>query len=634
MNIEVRRNDGHLISHADHNTLPTKDTPVKYAQNSKNQVEWWLVELDASINDPDIDLSIEQVYLELKEAALPAASSTVLSLNELVQRNGISNVLNRAIQQNNIFVVKDLIKHYPKKIKAAVAAKDLLGLTPAFWAVIKGEKVYEYLSLLHKAAPEEFKSSVDTLGLRDCTLLSLLVHQHALHSIKFLAQVAPTQFANSVRLRNAEGHTPVALAVIERDMRILKIMAEYAQDEFKSALTLQDEYNETAVSLASGQIAMLKFMYTICSESFMKASNLRNDLGMSILDNIKKLRTQNYKEITGLFPKDSLIKKIQKEIFKRMALSHFFNISGSTDITEANTGRHCATVDLEGWRSPQWFNLIEKYLHEFQQTYPNCLKSILEVVRNACRYEADHNSYTLRQNYEALKSRKGPFCSFGFFRHEVTLVVWEDWLAICNRGEGARGGLEFFRFNSDKLDFETFKKLLELSHSTKENYEKVLYDEVAKKLEFTKTKFVKDLEEYNNLFQEQEVGNCSLVSPITGLYALCLIVNASMMKISPVSLEFRMKEALDWYIKWLNFQRMCVLARSIEPLKNDPHFKPDHELISKCLVRAHQLKLDAISSKRLMNLTDSYFKCLDLKQKIDLRLRLKKNGSAQKIICL
>ncbi|HEV8052780.1 MAG TPA: hypothetical protein VGP47_09810 [Parachlamydiaceae bacterium] len=608
-------------------------------------------------------------------------------LKNWIEFENISNVLKKAISRNNIALMKAVIKQYPEEFKAELTRKDNIGLTPAGWAIAQNNHLFEHLFIMAEAAPEEFKTALTMQDNLGHTLLSLLVLHNSLEIVEFVANIALKEFKESLTLQNKDGDTPLALAVIDRNIKMLKIIVKFATDEFKKALILQNDEGDTPVSLVSCErnfneapvslariernIKMLKimaesameefnialtmqnnegltpismarlnsqilnYMNQISPKTFQLASAKRDHWGYSVLDLAKENRPQNLSEISKLFKKNCQIRRVNKEISNRMALSHFFGISGISDVISAYTRKIISSINLEGGRSPPWFNLIEKDLHRFKKAYPHCLsEKEMKTLQDACRFEADHCNYTLRERFDAIKAGAG-IVGIGYLGHEITLVIKDDWFVICNRGEASRRPVDFFRFNPQKFSFDIFKKIVNLRSGTREDYENLFFNELPGILKFVKTDLILELEKNNALFPEQTVGNCSLVSPITALYAYRLLLEVNGMKKVPIDIENRMQNVLDWYHIWLTFQQISVLKRGIKPLEHaDPLFEPDHTLVVKCLRRAHLLNLDNLSSKRLVAITQIYVNSLNPIKGNILKRNLAKLNSLEKQLLL
>lgn len=431
-------------------------------------------------NSAGMMLNSEQINSELKEANLP--STRMVLIRRMLEIQDINTLIHKAFMQNDPSMIKTLAEQKPQQFKSALTCQNKNGDTPVALSAFNGQT--EILTLMAKAAPAEFGAAL------------IVQNQH--------------------------GSTPVSFATSMGHTEILTLMAKTAPIEFRAALNMLNNHGDKPTLLAAnkGDMGMLKLMVETAAP---EAIALINKAEESILDRLKMQRPPNFKEITRLF-KNSDLHRLNKELVRRKALSHAWDLSGVTSIVAADTGKVLKTATLEGHFPPEWCHMLGKDLDQFRQSYPDLLtEPEAALLKDVLDIGANIKSFSLEDKLARIKKGLPTIINAGFNGHAVTLLIWGDRFVICNRGGESRRPLEIYHFNAEQLDLNDLREIIKTTASgTNEDYKKLFFKTLPEKLVFTQDELDKELENAGLLFPDQTAGNCSLANLIPIIYVLRL----------------------------------------------------------------------------------------------------------------
>lgn len=415
--------------------------------------------------------------------------------------------------------------------------------TVLFSRMIKYNKTYD---LIHKSIlkndlptikkiseekPEEFKQALLEKDQKDETLTSIALLYKRAEIFNFIAETAPKEFQASLIIKNDHGNTPVGIAAFYAYDELLILMAKVAPIEFKTALNMKNNNEDTPIHLVaySQNLKILQWMMEICPEAVPAA----NRFGKSMLDWIKMERQPDYKTIKNLF-KNSELHKLNQELVKRVGLGHIWDEDGHTSIKEAKTEKELRNIPLHGHASPEWFHIFSKDLELFKQIYPQFDDLEISLLKEMFDISANLKCLTSEEKLNRIKKGLPLFIKAGFSGHEVTLLIWGDRITISNRGGETRRPLEIYHFAPEKLTLNDLNEILRTSKTgTAEDYKKLFFETLPNKLSFTQTNLDKQLEEMAASLPNQTVGNCTMVSSITGIFAFRLLLAVNKIQKGP-----------------------------------------------------------------------------------------------------
>jgi hypothetical protein len=161
------------------------------------------------------------------------------------------------------------------------------------------------------------------------------------------------------------------------------------------------------------------------------------------------------------------------------------------------------------------------FANDFNMAIP-CLSFLEETLL----FASNQNLMTVDNMFNRYRLHRPLFLAIEFRGHVLIAFIWENYFVICNKGEGFRKTIEIFRFSPRLLTKEILTKLTTKLRS-KEEFEKLLFTEVAKSLCFQKMPFEELLETILAL-PPKDIGNCSWESSETAAYALLMIQTLKM----------------------------------------------------------------------------------------------------------
>lgn len=545
------------------------------------------------------------------------------------------NLINLSVIHVQVNALNFLYNEWPDQVEIAIIDQNNNGDTPVSIATVEGK--LDLLKFFAKIAPDKFKHGLTLQDKNGDTPITTATMDGRLDLLEFFYKKAPDEVKADLTKQNGDGNTPVFIATYNGRLDILEFFYLIAPDKFNSTLALQNQWGDTSFLLAaqSNNTAIFTFLAEKGPKELDKAMLLTNKDGVSIYSMLKKIRPHYQHLFTPMIEKNSPIRKLYKETINRKALGHAWHLSGKTELKPHATKsffNQSFSMNLEAHHAQQWYRMISKDLDAFNAAYPDEVLDIGEIklLQEALEYGANPTSYSLEEKLERIKAVKGIFQDTGSTRHVVTILIWGDKLVICNRADPNRESMPIlaFKFDPQKLDLEALRMMEEVSTKNYKDYEQLFF----KKLK-TKLNLVSISREFNvasrNLFPRQTVGNCSYVSPITGVYAMMLLKEMYGVDdegrllgqtTSPATPKEHIQKTMQRFQTWLAFHQLQVLERNIQPLASgNPNFEPDHFIILDALFKAYLQPLDEKAQRKLETLTEVYLNSLDMQAQTQLK---------------
>lgn len=340
----------------------------------------------------------------------------------------------------------------------------------------------------------------------------------------------------------------------------------------------------------------------------------------SILDDIKRDRPANYRYLVDLIHKTNPeLKMRSKEVRYRLNLSHAWSLSGTTRLSPD------FSIDLEGAFSSFWYVQMKKNLKSFEKTYPKAL--IPKVLESTLENAAIKKGFTNNELLRRIKNGLPTFFQSGYQGHSVTILIWKDQFVICNRGESSRLPIEVYHFDPKALNEGVLGRIRE--KGTKNEYKELVSRDLPKKLHFYHKDLDAKIEEHSQHLSPQAKGNCSFLSPVTGVYAFLMLAsirgekNGQLLDEVPENYKKILQYEQAVYKTWFVFEQISSLEQMLK-LLGTSNFMPDHVLIQRALHEAYFLALDPQTrlGKKLIALTDAYITNLNQVDAIELKTNI------------
>lgn len=562
-------------------------------------------------------LNIKQIFEGFDECDLPITSGVILK--RLLEHQSASEILVQAAIQNNLSLVKLILKQHWDEVKDHM-------LNPLILAIYNEQT--EICKLYAEALGNNFFDMLLEADDGMPTLFDAVISRNqGTEILAIVVKFAPDGYLKYLTKQDHNGHTPVAKAAINQNFEVLKFIALTAPEAFREALLLQDHDGNTPATHANSNVEMLSFMHEREPAIFKKALTIRNNRKLCPYDLLKMFRPANYRNITNQIEKNHEVRLLSKEIFNRIALSHFWEIDGTSSFFTAAGKVIIENFDLEGWNSEPWFHLFHKNLEKFAKVYPDITsKEEIEELKEAFHMESKHGT-SFEEKLKRIEEGKITFLQGGFSDHVVILTALKSQLAISNLGAEMRRPLDFFNIDSKKFDKTILHKIQSIHFTGSDSdYRNYFFEELTSNSVIFKTPFDEQLDRKRYPLAMQTIGNCSLIGPISAVFVsriyrgLSKINQLNSEKIETKAMQNVINGASLWYKKWLHFQLLKVLKNGVRSLKEQNSFiKPDLELITKVFHKAYGVKFDSICKQKLIDCTNVYLNLLSEKDKEALK---------------
>lgn len=465
-----------------------------------------------------------------------------------------------------------------------------------------------FYELINIEIPLPFTYSILLKRLKISNLINVPVNDKK-ESLLFIAAKQSNLLAAKLLIENGADinqincchRSPLILA----SMHGLEDMAIFLMDN-GADLEIKDKFGWPAFFYAAiyGYVELLKYFIKLEADLTIEDND-----GFSILDNVKLDHSENYFEIISLIKKafPQLIGK-SKELILRKGVGQAWHLSGTT-IISSKVKKHATAIKISGGCAHCWLNRMAKDLFNLPYYFPNLLTSRqFSLLWNVLKFAADQKNYDALSILKRIHQGQPTMLETGFDMHSVMLFIWNNRLALCNRGASSRWPVEIFHYKKENLSVELIEKITSLRNE--EKYQKYFFSILPKRLGFTKTKEDFCLQSASNL-PMQTVGNCSWISSVTAVYSFFMFLKKPDKRFDKNRVLKKLTIQKDIYQKWLAFQQITLLERLFDNARENSEFHPDCHLLTESLIKAHSFRLDPINHKRLTRITANYIKSLE-----------------------
>lgn len=481
---------------------------------------------------------------------------------------------------------------------AELNAEDANGNTVLSWAARAGS--LSIIQALIKA-----KVNVDFISRSKVTALTISIYEGhlniVLELIKAGADVNLTMCTTS----------PMIAAVLKGDIICVQELIQARVD-----LNQRTPEGRTPLMYAAylGDVAIFELLI----EHGASLDNF-DEKGDSVLDCVKQWPTHGYRGMIDLiYALKPELKIRSKEIKYRKQLAHAWHLSGTSNLNKLNSNLS-AKIKLEGAVTAIWYHQMQKNLDRFKTLYPNQMKDF-ELLQMMFKRASESQSYTDEDLLKLIINGEPVFIDVGSEQHVVTLLIWGNQFVLNDRGYMSTCPIQFLRYDQKSLTVEiinSFRKMKVMGGSTYEQYRDLFWNELPKKLSFTRTPLDDSLEIATSSLSFQTVDNCSWVSSITGVYAFLLLKgvrgekDGQLLNDIPNNLPEAIEPQVDLYRKWIAFEQISSLEQMMK-LVGKSDYEPDHALIQSAMIKAYLLDdLDDILSEKLNAFGIAYIKTLN-----------------------
>ena len=251
----------------------------------------------------------------------------------------------------------------------------------------------------------------------------------------------------------------------------------------------------------------------------------------------------------SLKPLNCNVTEYSRVLRGRKLLGHMLGLSGTTTLAHPNGFfNDKIVVQLTGWWHLGVWNLIAKRAPHFFKNSPSIVEACLTATSNApCTVE------TLLMRYN---KGKPIVLNCGFQGHYVSIVLWDFYFIVCNRGsKKARTTCEVLRIDPAQVDASFITQIRNLHDKSPGEYLYFLNSNFLQRNEVSLPSTIRGLLEKLLSLPEQEVGNCTWANAEAVVFVLLVLEQIRPLAIFPdeSELENIVKNQKQHFASWQTF---------------------------------------------------------------------------------
>lgn len=189
------------------------------------------------------------------------------------------------------------------------------------------------------------------------------------------------------------------------------------------------------------------------------------------------------------------------------------------------------------------------------------------------------------------------FVLSGFQKHLVTILIWENWFCICNRGLGALKNVEAYKINKEEWTESSVWKLEELKKLSKNEFQDYIDNELLQKYDFKTDIQTNRLEKIFENIPSQLEGSCSYTSTEMAMGAF-FAVKTFLSETEDNLDKNKIRAIKTAYNDWVTFMQVQGLKESVETALNS-QFLPDSYLIEESFMLLNGKEMDCTNREIL-----------------------------------
>lgn len=251
----------------------------------------------------------------------------------------------------------------------------------------------------------------------------------------------------------------------------------------------------------------------------------------------------------SLKPLDSYVTEYSRVLRGRKLLSHMLGLSGTTTLTHPNGFfNDKIVIQLTGWWHLGVWNLIAKRAPHFFKNSHTIVEACLTATSNA-----PSTATTLLERY---KEGKPIVLNSGFQGHYVSIVLWDFYFIVCNRGsKKTRTTCEVLRIDPVQVDASFITQIRNLHDKSPGEYLYFLNRNFPQRKELSPPSTMRGLLERLLSLPEQKVGNCTWANAEAVLFVLLVLEQIMPLTTFPEESELEniVKSHKQHFASWQTF---------------------------------------------------------------------------------
>jgi ankyrin repeat protein len=341
-----------------------------------------------------------------------------------------------------------------------------------------------------------------------------------------------------------------------------------------ASVDLQDELGNTALIYAGvdGHESILAALIKAAADPNI-LSYKKNRSALAYISMVRPQGWRNSKKI--LLPEMEKTAQgreliaLNKDVNYRILLAHAWEIQGSVNVVVSEKNR---TFNLEGFHFPKILSKIVKHTglfleSDFRWGVEDINRGMFDSLIETYTYSGTHKLKSLdaRALLNRWNDRKPVLIPTGYVGHAITILLWCEYLVICNRGgDDPTIKIHLFDREVNQLETDDIKSLIKVQQLEKNNWTLTIAN-LSKKLKSTP---VPSLEKaLLSYLPAQKVGNCTYASS-EGMAFIFLALSY----LKPGEKKYPDGIVRDiiypLFSEWRDFQRLRFLRRYLTYLES------------------------------------------------------------------
>lgn len=346
----------------------------------------------------------------------------------------------------------------------------------------------------------ELGADLDKIDGEGNTPLSKAIAEYDIPMVELLLSLGA-----GVNKTDASGKTPLTSAVWHNQIKVVELLIKSKAD-----LNLNDDNKHTPLTFAAarGREEIIKIL--VKNGADVNFSNLYGYTPFAYA-----MIFANFKSLLPLLVSLGADEKFATELLKRKNLAHIWGIKGFSTLNDQKGVKR--KFELEASFTKSSLALMTDYIEKFFKFEESSNASLPEAAKQDI-YETFNHALSEPSNVarvDRIKSGKPCVIMGGWCGHDISIVIHNERLFICNRGAGkGKNAVVAYQLPSSLATNE-------LIHNFKIKYKNANeFNFYLQKLNLTK------LGEYNQ--KDQKVGNCSWASAKIAFGVLCRIYTSDL----------------------------------------------------------------------------------------------------------
>ncbi|MCW5588358.1 MAG: ankyrin repeat domain-containing protein [Legionellales bacterium] len=299
---------------------------------------------------------------------------------------------------------------------------------------------------------------------------------------------------------------------------------------------------------------------------------------------------REHKELKNLLYQHGGDLKFAQDFINAKLIAHRFELTGTTYIVDPNNV--FIEMELEGFFLEFTLNIIrqslERYQNNFAARHMRLFFDNLKIITQALAIAAELIRYQqyamdrqpLYQRIQQLLQNNPLIIPFSYEGHAVGAVKFNQWLAICDRGE-----------MSKKLGSVNIYRITQPNALTPDFYHTIFYEKLSKSFMEKQLYQILGLQKIADLpLSSQITGNCSWANIEALIPTLLFMLALKNQQHNVLDIESEKQAALNFYRHWVEWDKDIALGECVNSFQYSSPAARASKVELLAMIIAQQLK--------------------------------------------